>query len=126
MSELLEVFDDLLANVPGVQGVWIERWDPPDGGPSSADLEAGFERLRDAFEERVAEVTDAWGAPSYRGTAEHGDFPAWSEALLLATWDHGEAVAFLALRHDDDSLPMFLEAGALSRDEIATLAVAKP
>lgn len=126
MSDLIEVLDQLLADAPGAVGVWIERWDPPSASPSTPELEAGFEHLRDAFEERVEEVTDAWGAPSYRGSAEQADFPAWSEALLLATWDHGEVVAFVALRHDDDSLPMFLEAGALSRDEIATLAVARP
>lgn len=126
MSELVEALEGLLADVPGAQGVWVERWTPPSEGPSAGELESAFERLRAAFESSVEEVAEAWGAPSYRGSADRGDFPAWSEALLLATWDHGEAVAFVALRHDDDSLPMFLEAGALSRDEIATLGVARP
>jgi hypothetical protein len=126
MNPLIEVLDDLLAAVPGAEGVWLERWDPPPDGASAAALEAGFEQLRAALDEAVDDVAATWGAPSYRGSAEQGDFPAWSEALLLATWDHGEAVAFLALRHDDDSQPMLLEAGALSRDEIATLVVGRP
>lgn len=126
MDDLIEVMEDLLAGVPGVEGIWIERWDPPEGGASEPALEIAFADLRDAFEATVDEIGGSWGAPSYRGSAEQGDFPAWSEALLLATWERDDAVAFIALRHDDDSLPMFLEAGALSRDEIATLALRRP
>ena len=126
MSDLIEVLEDLLADVPGVEGVWIERWDPPPEGASARELEAAFAALREAFEDGVQEVAGTWGEPTYRGSAERADFPAWAEALMLATWDHGEAVAFVALRHDDDSLPMFVEAGALSHEEIATLALARP
>lgn len=125
MDELIAVMEELLAGVPGVKGVWIERWDPPEGGPSAGALETAFTDLREAFEATVDEISASWGAPSYRGSAEKGDFPAWSEALLLATWDRDDALAFVALRHDDDSLPMFLEAGALSRDEIATLVLGR-
>ena len=70
-------------------------------------------------------VTKAWGTPTFEGAVDHDDFPAWSEALMLAYWQRDEALAFISLRHDDDHEPMFLEVGVLTDDEVATLLTTK-
>jgi len=53
---------------------------------------------------------------------EEESFPAWSDALLLATWWRDETVTFLAVRHESDDAPITLEAGAYARTELEQLA----
>ena len=92
---------------------------------SHGEVDEIFDGLVVDFEHAVATLTEAWGDPAYQGAVDRDDFPAWSEALMLAYWQHAAVVAFVSLRHDDDNEPMFLEIGALTDDEIATLLYTK-
>ncbi len=124
-GRLVAALETLLAEVPGADAVYLERWDPPAEAPGPARLEERFTELAGAFEAAVAEIVEEWGEPQYHGSAEQENFPGWSEALLLASWLHDGHTAFVALRQDDDTQPMFIELGALSDEEIATLAIGR-
>jgi hypothetical protein len=124
-SQLVAALESLLAEVPGADALCLERWDPPSERTTPQELEAHFAELARAFEAVVAEIARDWGAPAYVGSAEQEGFPGWSEALMLATWRRDGNTAFVALRQDDDDEPMFIELGAVSADEIATLAIGR-
>ncbi len=124
-SQLVVALEGLLADVPGADALYLERWDPPEASATAGELDAHFAELARVFDAVVAEVAGHWGEPAYRGSAEDDGFPGWSEALLLACWQRGESTAFVALRQDDDDAPMFIELGAVSADEIATLALGR-
>ncbi|MGH9465374.1 MAG: hypothetical protein ACRD0X_06970 [Thermoanaerobaculia bacterium] len=122
-SQVVAALETLLAEVPGADAMWLERWDPPAEALAPEQLEAHFAELAQVFEAVVAEIAGDWGEPHYRGSAEQEDFPGWSAALLLASWLRDGHTAFVALRQDDDTEPMFIELGAATAEEIATLAL---
>jgi hypothetical protein len=125
-DQLADLLDELVSQVPGATALVLEEWSPPgERDPSREEMDAAFEGLATTLEATVSSVEASWGEATYRGQADDGDFPGWSEALAIATWERGETVAFVALRADDPSVPMFIELGALSRDEVATLAIGR-
>ncbi|MDH3403005.1 MAG: hypothetical protein OEP45_05260 [Acidobacteriota bacterium] len=122
-EDLTSVLERLLAASPGADAFHLRLVDDFSHravGPEETD--AIFASFLADFEDAVARVGADWGAPTFRGGVDRDDFPPWSEALVLAYWQRGDAVAFLSLRHDDEGEPMFLEVGALTDDEAATLA----
>jgi hypothetical protein len=125
-ENLVAVFQQLTDAAPGADAYHLRKVDDfveRDLGPEEIDeLFAGFER---DFGEAVEIVTEAWGPPTYIGSVDNDDFPAWSEALTLACWQRDQVQAFISLRHDDDHEPMFLEIGALTDEEISTLLYTK-
>ena len=92
---------------------------------SDEELDALFADFQRDYVEASEELTKAWGPPAYQGAVDQDDFPDWSEALMITYWQRGEVLAFISLRHDDDHEPMFLEIGALTDDEVATLLYTK-
>lgn len=124
----------LLAAAPGADPEVLESLGPAaddaagedapeaDGGdsPHSA-VDFFFRRLAARLDEDVALVAEEWGPPGFHGTVEEDTFPMWSDALVLATWWHGDKVAYLAVRQEDDADPVTLEAGAHARDELDQL-----
>jgi hypothetical protein len=124
--DLVSHLTELLEAAPGADAFHLRLEDEfASGLLTEAQVDALFAELKADFDRAVEEVAGAWGPPTYEGTVDRDDFPAWSEALVLAFWQRGDAVAYVALRHDDDHQPMFLEIGALSDDEIATLGYTK-
>ena len=118
----IETLHELVDRAPGADAFHLRLEDAfATGAVSDQRLEQIFDDFREEFDDAVDEIARDWGAPTWRGTVEDSDFPSWSEALLLATWRRNGTIAYLALRHDDDHEPMFLEVGALTDDEIATL-----
>ena len=124
-SQLVTALETLLADVPGADALWLERWDPPAEPAATEQLDARFAELARAFEAVVTDIAGDWGKPDYFGSAEQEDFPGWSEALLLASWLRDGHTAFVALRQDDDTQPMFIELGAVTAEEIVTLAIGR-
>jgi len=125
-KDLVGVLDQLLTEAPGADAFHLRiRDDFADGAASDQELEEAFVEFQREFEEAVATIGSAWGAPTFQGAVDHDDFPAWSEALVLAYWRRQDALAFVSLRHDDDHEPMFLEVGALTDDEVETLLYTK-
>jgi len=125
-DDLVAVLEELIEAAPGanayhlrLENAFAERDVAPD------EVDAFFASFLTDFDAVVATLSRAWGSPAYEGAVDDDDFPVWSEALVLAYWQHDTAVAFVSLRHDDDNEPMFLEVGALTDDEIATLAYTK-
>jgi hypothetical protein len=124
--DLVAYLDELLAAAPGADAFHVRLVDAfAEGLLTTEQVDDIFADLEADFEECVRQVAAAWGAPTYQGSVDRDDFPAWSEALLLATWQRGHALAYVSLRHDDEHQPMFLEIGALTDDEVATLAYTK-
>lgn len=125
-TDLVDHLSELLDAAPGADAFHLRLVDAfADGDLPAEQVDAVFADLAADFEEGVRLVSEAWGAPTYRGSVDRDDFPVWSEALLLAYWQRSEALAYLSLRHDDDHQPMFLEIGALTDDEVATLLFTK-
>ncbi len=132
--EPLSTLRRLLAAAPGAEPEVLESLGPADGdavGNGAPDEASGdsphsaadffFRRLSARLDEDVALVAGAWGPPGFHGTVEEDGFPMWSDALVLATWWHGEKVAYLAVRQEDDADPVTLEAGAHAREELDQL-----
>jgi|GEM_PF-6926579 len=129
----LVVLHRLLAAAPGAEPEVLESLGPADEGVSDAAPDAAsgdsphsavdffFRRLSARLDEEVARVAEEWGPPGFHGTVEEPTFPMWSDALVLATWWHGDKVAYLAVRQEDDADPVTLEAGAHARDELDQL-----
>ena len=124
--DALATLERLRAATPGAEPVVLVSLEPPDDDAPETALDFQFRRLAGLFREDVEEVRRSWGDPHFFGTVEEEAFPGWSEALLLATWWHDEVVAFLAVHHDDDSLPLELRAGAWARAEIEERLMWKP
>lgn len=126
-ENLVAVLQELIDAAPGADAYHLRLADDcveRELGTEEVDkLFADFQR---DFEQAVALVTEAWGAPAYSGAVDSDGFPSWSEALMLAYWQHDRILAFISLRHDDYHEPMFLEIGALTNDEVATLLYTKP
>ncbi len=122
----IDALQELVERAPGADAFHLRLEDAftTDTVPDDR-LEAIFAEFLEEFDGAADDLHRQWGEPEYRGTVEDPDFPAWSEALVLATWRRGEGIAYLALRHDDDHEPMFLEVGALTDDEITTLATTR-
>ena len=125
-EELTSILERLLEDSPGADAYHLRLVDEfVERDVSAEETDELFASFLADFEDAVGGVQREWGDPSYRGTVDRDDFPAWSEALVLAYWRRGEALAFISLRHDDDHQPMFLEVGALTDDEVSTLAYTK-
>jgi hypothetical protein len=124
--DLVTHLGSLVEAAPGADAFHLRLVDEfADGGLTAEEVDAVFAELAADFADCVRQVSAAWGAPTYQGSVDGDDFPVWSEALLLAYWHRGEALAYLSLRHDDEHQPMFLEIGALTDDEVATLLITK-
>ncbi len=124
MSEprIVEALETLLEAVPGADAAHLRIDDRFESGElEDSEVDAVFDDFVADHRQAVEDLTRAWGDPEFDGAVDADDFPEWSEALVLAVWRRGEALAYLALRHDDDHSPMFLEIGALSSDEVETL-----
>ncbi len=125
-ERLMDVMTELVTSAPGADALHLRLVDDfREGELSAAEVDALFEEFTTEFEAAGEIIRKAWGDPSWEGSVEEDDFPDWSEALLLTCWRRGEVVAYLALRHDDDHAPMFLEVGALTDDEVSTLEYTK-
>ena len=126
MSDLVTALDKLVADAPGADAFHLRiRDDFADRPVDGDELDAIFADFKLDFDDAVAQVAKAWGAPTYEGAVDRDDFPEWSEALLLTYWQRDEVLAFISLRHDDDHEPMFIEVGVLTGDEVATLLYTK-
>ena len=124
--DLVQVLEELLAEAPGADAFHLKiRDDLADPPLSDEELDAVFADFERDFQKAVAVLDKAWGPATFAGAVDSENFPAWSEALVLAYWQRDGALAFVALRHDDDHEPMFLEVGALTDDEVATLLYTK-
>lgn len=125
-EDLVRALEALIEQAPGADAFHLRLVDEFSEGRSSPQrTEEIFAGMRRDYEAAIAELSRAWGEPAYQGSVDRDDFPAWSEALLLSYWRRDGAVAYLALRHDDDHEPMFLEVGALTDDEVTTLLYTK-
>lgn len=126
IEDLVKVLEELLAAAPGADAFHLRIQDDlATRDLSTEELDELFADFEGDFESAVATLGEGWGAPTYKGSIDRDDFPAWSVALLLAYWQHDGALAYISLRHDDDHEPMFLEVGALTEDEVATLSYTK-
>jgi hypothetical protein len=124
--DLVTHLGSLVEAAPGADAFHLRLVDDFAGGELTAEqVDEIFTGLEADFDQAVDQVAAAWGAPVYRGAVDRDDFPAWSEALLLAVWRRGGTLAYVSLRHDDEHQPMFLEIGALTDDEVATLVYTK-
>lgn len=125
-EDLVKALKQLVADAPGADAYHLRIQDDFEQREVGADeLDALFADFQHDYEEAVNQVRKAWGPPTYEGAVDSDDFPAWSEALVLTYWQREEALAFISLRHDDDHEPMFIEVGALTDDEVATLLYTK-
>ena len=125
-ENLVAVLQDLIDAAPGADAYHLRLADDfVERGLDAREIDELFADFQRDFEQAVALVTEAWGAPAYTGTVDRADFPKWSEALMLAYWQRDHVLVFVSLRHDDDHEPMFLEIGALTDDEAATLLYTK-
>jgi hypothetical protein len=125
-DDLVTVLEGLIDAAPGADAYHLRLEDAfVESDLAAEEVDEIFDGLVVDFEHAVATLTEAWGDPAYQGAVDRDDFPAWSEALMLAYWQDAAVVAFVSLRHDDDNEPMFLEIGALTDDEIATLLYTK-
>lgn len=125
MSDPADLLDRLRHAVPDAEPVVLESLGPPDGEASGAAAESAldflFRRMEVRFHEVVEEAREGLGTPHFLGSVEEDAFPAWSDALLLATWWRGDTVIYLAVRHEADGDPITLEAGAHARSELEQL-----
>jgi len=120
--DLPQILQQLIDDAPGADAFHLRLIDDfAQREVTATETEAFFDELQQALATSVAEIAAAWGPPAYSGAVDSGDFPAWSEALVLAYWQRQDCLAFIALRHDDEHEPMFLEVAALTEDEVATL-----
>jgi len=125
-EDLAGILEELIAAAPGADAFHIRIDENPSArGLDGEELEMLFEVFSRDFEDTVATLAEAWGAPTYKGSIDEDEFPGWSVALLLAYWQRDGALAYVSLRHDDDHEPMFIEVGALTDDEVSTLAYTK-
>jgi len=125
-QDLVQVFEELVESTPGADAFHLRLDDDfADHDVSDEELDERFEDFKKDMLAAVRVVTEAWGSPTFEGEADNDDFPQWSEALVLAYWQQRGDVAYIALRHDDDHSPMFIEVGALTEDEISTLLVTR-
>jgi len=119
------VLDRLRHAVPDAEPVVLESLGPPDqdvaGEAVDSALDFLFRRMEVRFHELVDELRESLGTPHFVGSVEEESFPAWSDALLLATWWHGDTVVYLAVRNESDADPVILQAGAHARDELEQL-----
>lgn len=71
--------------------------------------------VQDAFYAKyralVSEITSALGVPEFNDGMANPRFPAWCEALFLASWRLNGCTPYVALRHDDKELPFILAIG---------------
>ncbi len=120
--DLPQILQQLIDAAPGADAYHLRLVDDfAQREVTEEETEALFSELERELEASIAEVSAAWGPPTYGGAVDGDDFPVWSEALVLAYWQRQQCLAFIALRHDDQHEPMFLEVGALTDEEIATL-----
>jgi hypothetical protein len=108
----LEVFERLLAvgPQPGRESVYVAQ--------ESSDF---FDWRRQKFIERtvarytdharrvVAELEAAWGPPRSAGEVEETpetEWAYWRGFRWMACWSRGEALAFVAVSHEDKELPV--------------------
>jgi len=125
-QDLVQVLEQLIDDAPGADAFHLRlRDDFADRAIEADELDEIFADFQRDYEASVLQISKLWGAPTFDGTVDRNDFPAWSEALVLAFWQRDGALAFVSLRHDDDHEPMFLEVGALTDDEVATLLYTK-
>ncbi len=125
-EELTSILGRLLDDSPGADAYHLRLVDDfAERDVSPQETDELFSSFLADFENAVDSVKREWGDPTYRGAVDRDDFPAWSEALMLAYWRRSESLAFISLRHDDDHQPMFLEVGALTDDEVSTLTYTK-
>lgn len=125
-ADALATLARLRAAAPGAEPVVLESLGPPDESAPDSALDFLFRRLSTRFHEVVAVVREEWGTPQFYGSVEEGAFPAWSDALLLATWWEEDKVAYLAVHHDDEADPLELRAGALDQAEVEERLTWKP
>lgn len=125
-QNLVKALEQLVADAPGADAYHLRIQDDFEQREVNRDeLDAVFADFQRDYEAAVNEVSEAWGTPTYAGAVDRDDFPAWSEALVLTCWQRDGVLAFISLRHDDDHEPMFIEVGALTDDEVATLLYTK-
>jgi hypothetical protein len=82
---------------------------PTDEEAHNNDLRAAARSLADSFLALVeAGARDTWGEPDYRLSFEDEEFPAWTQDLLTAGFDHligwrrGRTMVAYALREQED------------------------
>ncbi len=125
-ENLVTALEKLVADTPGADAFHVRIQDDfAQRQVGGEELDAIFADFQRDFEDAVTRISKAWGTPTYEGAVDRDDFPAWSEALILTCWQRGDVLAFISLRHDDDHEPMFIEVGALTDDEVATLPYTK-